>query len=91
MAMHHKRLLVGIAVGVAVSAVAIGATAIKSRTSNAGSVSAESEADKEESGAAETPEDISKPKSPPKPRRTEAAAKSDPSLSVFIPSERLDT
>ena len=56
-----------------------------------GDVSAESEADKEESGAAETPADISKPKSPPKPRRTEAAAKSDPSLSVFIPSERLDT
>ena len=56
-----------------------------------GDVSAESEADKEESGAAETPADTSKPKSPPKPGRTEAAAKSDPSLSVFIPSERLDT
>ncbi len=33
---HHKRLLVGIAVGIAVSAVAIGSSAINSRTSNTG-------------------------------------------------------
>jgi len=37
MAKHRKRLLVGIAVGIAVSAVAIGSSAINSRTSNAGS------------------------------------------------------
>lgn len=37
MARHHKRLLVGIAVGIAVSAVAIGSSAIKNQTSNAGS------------------------------------------------------
>jgi len=36
-AKHHKRLLVGIAVGIAVSAVAIGSSAINGRTSNAGS------------------------------------------------------
>ena len=37
MAKHHKRLLVGIAVGIAVSAVTIGSSAINGRTSNAGS------------------------------------------------------
>jgi hypothetical protein len=36
-AKHHKRLLVGIAVGIAVSAVTIGNSAINGRTSNAGS------------------------------------------------------
>jgi len=37
MAKHHKRLLVGIAIGIAVSAVAIGSSAINGRTSNTGS------------------------------------------------------
>ncbi len=37
MAKHHKRLLVGIAVGIVVSAVAIGSSAINDRTSIAGS------------------------------------------------------
>lgn len=37
MAKHHKRLLVGIAIGIAVSAVAIGSSAINSRTPNPGS------------------------------------------------------
>lgn len=37
MAKHHKRLLVGIAVGIVVSAVAIGSSAINGRTSNTGS------------------------------------------------------
>lgn len=37
MAKHHKRLLVGIAIGITVSAVAIGSSAINGRTSNAGS------------------------------------------------------
>jgi hypothetical protein len=36
-AKHHKRLLVGIALGIAVSAVAIGSSAINGRISNAGS------------------------------------------------------
>ena len=39
MAKHHKRLLVGIAVGIAVSAVAIGSSAINGRASNTGSES----------------------------------------------------
>ncbi len=37
MAKHHKRLLIGIAAGIAVSAVAIGSSAINSRIPNAGS------------------------------------------------------
>ncbi len=37
MAKHHKRLLIGIAVVIAVSAAAIGSSAINSRTPNAGS------------------------------------------------------
>lgn len=37
MAKHHKRLLIGISVGIAVSAVAIGSAAISSRTPNAAS------------------------------------------------------
>ncbi len=37
MAKHHKRLLVGIATGITVSAVAIGSSGINGRTSNAGS------------------------------------------------------
>jgi hypothetical protein len=41
MAKHHKRLLIGIAVGIAVSAVAIGSSAIHSRTPNAGSETTE--------------------------------------------------
>lgn len=37
MVKHHKRLVVGIAVGIVVSAVAIGSSAINGRTSNADS------------------------------------------------------